>query len=150
MRRYILLLAAFIAVTVSFDLGYRLQTDVARVAPSFGLVAPLEAQSDSFRGFNRAFTAQTTTGATTGYAMRGIATTHTAHVIVTGGPATCTYRIQGSRDGTNWFNISGSDITCTATATQFTTGAPTVYIRGNLLTLTGGTSPTVTLHYIGK
>lgn len=112
---------------------------------------PAEAQQvGSFQGFHRAFTAQTAVGATTGVAMKGIPIQHTIELIVTGAPATCTYSLQGSRDGTTWFTISASAITCTSTTVAFEANKPTVYVRGNLLTLTGGTAPTVTLKYIGR
>lgn len=101
-------------------------------------------------GRSRSFTAQTATGQTTGYTLGGILINHTANLVVTGAPTGCTYRLQGSRDGTNWFNISGTDITCTASAVASYANFPAQYVRGNLLTLTGGTTPSVTLQYIGK
>lgn len=114
------------------------------------LTPPVEAQGSWFRGFQKTFTTQTTTGATASSGlMRGIPLAHAIELIVTGGPATCTYRLQGTRDGTTWFNVSASDITCTSTTVAFESGKPAVSVRGNLLTLTGGTSPTVTLKYIG-
>ena len=111
----------------------------------------VEAQTGDFRGFQKTFTAQTAVGATASSGlMRGVPVAHTAELIVTGTPTTCTYRLQGSRDGVTWFNISAADITCTATTVAFENGKPAVTVRGNLLTLTGGTSPTITLKYIGK
>jgi hypothetical protein len=113
--------------------------------------SPAEAQIGDFRGFQKTFTTQTTTGATASSGlMRGIPVAHAIELIVTGGPATCTYRLQGTRDGTTWYNISASDITCTSTTISFESGKPAVSVRGNLVTLTGGTSPTVTLKYVGK
>lgn len=111
----------------------------------------VEAQAGDFRGFQKTFTAQTAVGATISSGqMRGVAVWHTIELIVTGAPATCTYRLQGTRDGITWFNISAADITCTATTVSFESGKPAVQVRGNLLTLTGGTSPTITLKYIGR
>jgi hypothetical protein len=95
------------------------------------------------------FTAHTATGATTSAVVNGTMT-HNSQLIVTGAPATCTYRLQGSNDGTNWFNISAADITCTTTINSVTVDVPTRLIRGNLLTITGGTAPTVRLYYIGR
>ena len=111
---------------------------------------PLHAQTGDFRGRSYTFTTQSAVGATTGRSLGGVAITHTTELIVTGAPATCTYRLQGSRDNSTWFNISAADITCTATTVAFVHGAPAQYVRGNLLTLTGGTAPTVTLKYIGR
>lgn len=110
----------------------------------------VEAQVGNYQGIHRTFTAQSATGATTGLMMNGIATNHSIGLIVTGAPATCTYRLQGSRDGTNWFNISATDITCTSTTASNEANKPWPRVRGNLLTLTGGTAPTVTMHYVGK
>jgi hypothetical protein len=96
------------------------------------------------------FTAQTATGATSALAVDTGARTHNSQLIVTGGPAGCTYRLQGSNDGgTTWFNISAADITCTSTTNSVTVDVPAIRVRGNLLTLSGGTSPTVRLHYVG-
>jgi hypothetical protein len=99
-------------------------------------------------GVSRTFTAQTTTGATVAY-NTGVAQNHSSQLIVTGGPATCSYTLQGSNDGTNWFAVSGA-ITCTSTTSDFQANKPVKLIRGNLGTLTGGTAPTVTLAYAGK
>lgn len=123
------------------------------VAPPSSLFqTPLEAQGGlDFRGFQKTFAAQTVTGATASSGlMRGIAIFHTIELIVTGAPTGCTYRLQGTRDAVTWFNISAADITCTSTTVSFEVQKPSVQVRGNLLTLTAGTSPTVTLKYIGR
>lgn len=103
-------------------------------------------------GTYNSFTAQTGTGATTSLsAPMSVLTNHSIQLVVTGGPATCTYRLQGSNDGgTTWFNISASDITCTSSTQSYETSKPARAVRGNLLTLTGGTSPTITLHYAAQ
>lgn len=110
------------------------------------------AEAQEFRGFTRVFPAQTAVGQTAGSgALRGTPTSHAIHIVSTGAPTGCTYRLQGSANGSVWYNISAADITCTAAGgTAFETGKPTRYVRGNLLTLVGGTSPTVTLHYVGQ
>lgn len=112
----------------------------------------LEAQVGDFRGFQKTFPAQTAVGQTASSGlMRGIAIFHTIELITVGGPVACTYRLQGTRDGTTWFNISAADITCTTTSITFESAAkPAVQVRGNLLTLSGGTTPSVTLKYIGR
>lgn len=103
-----------------------------------------------FIGTNRKFTAQTATGATSTLALSGVVAQHTVHLVTTGSPTGCTYRLQGSVDNSVWFNISDADITCTSTITTFYANRPSLRIRGNLLTLSGGTAPTVTLHYAGR
>lgn len=101
------------------------------------------------RGVNRTFAAQLATGQTAAFDTFN-AETHTAHVVMTGGATTCTYRLQGSNDNTTWYDISGSDITCTSTAVQHVADKPSRFVRGSLLTFSGGTSPTITLHYSGQ
>ena len=114
------------------------------------LEAPLNAQAP-FPGYHRSFTAQTATGQTSSSGqIRGVVVNHTIELITTGGPSGCTYRLQGTRDAVTWFNISSADITCTSTTVAFEANKPAVQVRGNLLTLTGGTAPTVTLKYIGR
>lgn len=127
-----------------------LNTVRTSASPFALLESPVQAQVGWFQGIHRTFTTQTATGATTALTPRGIPTHHTAELIVTGAPTGCTYRLQGSRDGTTFFNISASDVTCTSTTVAFEANKPTVHIRGNLLTLTGGTSPSVTLKYVGR
>lgn len=102
-------------------------------------------------GAYNAFTTQTATGATAAFlAPTSVLSHHTIELITTGGPATCTYRLQGSNDNVTWFNISAADITCTTTIVAFETNKPVIRVRGNLLTLTGGTTPSVTLKYAGR
>lgn len=157
-----LIAAALVALTcmVGYDYGvnHRPSSDLTMAeSPTSSLnplrlfESPLEAQSGDFRGYQKTFTTQSATGATASSGlMRGIAALHTAELIVTGAPATCTYRLQGTRDAVTWFNISASDITCTTTTVSFEANKPAVQVRGNLLTLTGGTAPTVTLKYVGR
>lgn len=81
-----------------------------------------------------------------------VITKHTIHLRVTGGPATCTYRLEGSLDPDEvtpeWFDLSGT-LTCTTSTMVHIVDRPVMRVRGNLLTLTGGTSPTVQLRYLG-
>lgn len=135
MKRY----AVLIALVGLVGLGYTWLTPSSEV------------EAQTFQGFTRTFTTQTATGATASSgALRGTPVNHAINLVVTGGPATCTYRLQGSANGTTWYNISAADITCTSSATAFEANKPTRYVRGNLLTLTGGTTPTVTLQYVGR
>lgn len=131
----------------------RVMVLMAALAIGYLSVSPpsgVEAQTGDFRGRSYTFTTQTGVGATTMRSLGGVAVAHTAELIVTGGPATCTYRLQGSRDNVTWFHISAADIVCTTSTVAFVAAAPATYVRGNLLTLTGGTAPTVTLKYIGR
>jgi hypothetical protein len=137
-----------LVVTTTFVMPPPNETDPPSLVNA--LSAPVEAQVGGFVGYHATATAQTAVGATSAISMRGIATNHSIGLVVTGAPATCTYRLQGSRDGTNWFDISASAITCTSTILSTEANKPFPRVRGNLVTLTGGTAPTVTLHYVGK
>lgn len=132
----------WLPVLIAMVVGYLAQTP---------FTPAVEAQTSNFVGYQKTFITQSAVGTTASSGnIRGIAIQHTAELIVTGAPATCTYRLQGSRDGVTWFNISAADVVCTATTVAFEANKPTVVVRGNLLTLTGGTAPTVTLKYIGR
>ena len=101
----------------------------------------------------------TDTGAGTSVDLEGVANEFTMNVVVTGSPSSLTVRLQGSHDGTNWFTIldsdnSGSKVYGTEYANKHETLDNSLtarplkpharYVRANLVTLTGGTSPTVT------
>jgi len=61
----------------------------------------------------------------------------------TGSPSSVSCQLQGSLDGSNWFNIGAAALTAPGLQTIATT--PLAFIRANLTTLSGGTSPTVTV-----
>ena len=170
MRKNAIAILTLVAALAVFGAGIRVtdhllthQTDLAQWAdtdtpPSLMhlMERPLEAQTNNFAGINKTFVAQTATGATSTTLFSstarvpGVPINHTAELIVTGAPATCTYRLQGTSDNTTWFDISASAITCTSTTVAYEANKPAKNIRGNLVTLTGGTAPTVTLKYVGR
>ena len=55
--------------------------------------------------------------------------------------------IEGSFDGTNWYQVDTS--TTTTNYMRWVVDKPVPYIRANLVTLTGGTTPTVTVKLMG-
>ena len=62
--------------------------------------------------------------------------------VVTGSPSGISVNLEGSNDGVNWFALdnsvaTGGEVRDVNTATTF--------LRANLATLTGGTSPTVSV-----
>ena len=78
---------------------------------------------------------------------------HTVQATVTGAPTTCNIQLEGTLDditssAPNWANLSGSQV-CTSTLTFSVTERPVTGIRVNLTALSGGTSPTVTIKYVG-
>lgn len=161
MRHRLAILLGIALLFVAIDRGNHLVYDHLPVSALFDtadgppsldsmLVPRLKAQVGNFQGIHRVFAAQNATGQTAALLINAIATNHSIGLVTTGAPSGCTYRLQGSRDGTNWFNISASDITCTSTVLSNEASKPFPRVRGNLLTLTGGTAPTVTLHYVGK
>lgn len=73
---------------------------------------------------------------------------HTVQVVLTGGPGACTINLDGSLDGVHWFDISGAQ-TCTANIMFHVVNRAVPFVRGDLSALSGGTSPTVTVSYLG-
>jgi hypothetical protein len=73
---------------------------------------------------------------------------HTVAAVVTGSPAACTVRLEGSVDGTNYFDLSGAQ-TCTSTTMFHVVDRVVVFVRVRVVTLSGGTAPTVTPTYLG-
>lgn len=96
--------------------------------------------------------ADTGAGESTNSTQPLVITKHTVHLQVTGGPATCSYRLEGAMDTAEasfeWFDISGP-LACTASTLVHIVDKPVMAVRGNLTDLTGGSSPTVTLRYLG-
>lgn len=105
-----------------------------------------------YRITTNTFTALTTTGNTAAFDTSG-ALNHTIYLKVGGTAAasTCTFRLQGSLNNSDWYNISSSDINCATSSTvTFEAGKLAAYVRGSLLTFSGGTAPTLTLQYAGS
>lgn len=104
-------------------------------------------------GASNSFTAQTATGATAALVPDVVVRSHAAQIVTTGTPAACTYDLEGSNDGgTSWFDIL-NDIDCAgvnSNVASFAADKPALRLRGQLDTLTGGTSPSVRLHYAGR
>lgn len=68
---------------------------------------------DRFPNTARLSAAQTGNGASTNVADRGAATQRPALLTITtavGATPTCTYAIEGSADGTNWFAVSYAEV----------------------------------------
>ena len=76
------------------------------------------------------------------------ARTHTLQVDTTGSPSAATLQLEGSLDGTTWTALSPAmDV---SSSTMFhVLDAAVAFVRSNLVTLTGGSSPTVTARYLG-
>jgi hypothetical protein len=87
------------------------------------------------------------TGTTTAFNVLGL-DKYTVAVTTTGSPSGCAMQIEGSLDNTNFFNLSGSQI-CTSNLMFHITEKPILYLRTNVTTLSGGTSPTVTVSLLG-
>lgn len=91
--------------------------------------------------------AATATGAGTDFDFGGIFASWTVQGVITGAPTGLVFKVEGSLDGTNWFDLvtnSGN-----AGGGYSVTGKPARYARANLTTLTGGTAPTVTAYIAG-
>lgn len=91
----------------------------------------------------KSLAAATATGAGTSSSSFGLLSKHSWHVIVTGSPASVTVNLEGTIDGSNWFTLDSS--TTTTSEMRHVVNKPVTQIRANLATLTGGSSPTVTV-----
>jgi len=67
-------------------------------------------------------------------------------VVVTGSPSSLRVDIEGSLDGTTWFQLD--TYTTAASTLRFIVDKPVRYIRANLVTLGGGSSPTATTRIV--
>jgi hypothetical protein len=94
------------------------------------------------------FTALSANGSTASYDTEAVMNNHTVTVVPTGGPSGCTLTMEGSLDGTNWFTIITA-ATCTSVVSAHGVDKPARYVRGTLSALAGGTTPTVTVKYVG-
>ena len=91
-----------------------------------------------------AFTALTAVGATAFVANS--AASFVFQVVVASIGTNVVVRLQGSNDGTNFFNLQASDNTITANGVYgyAISNYPCLYVRANLITILTG-SPTVTI-----
>lgn len=71
---------------------------------------------------------------------------YTWSTVITGAPATLVVNLEGSLDGDNWYVLDSSSNVSGEMKSVVNT--PVLYIRGNLTTLTGGTSPTLTVNLV--
>ena len=76
---------------------------------------------------------------------------HTVQITTTGGPSAVTVDLEGSLDGINWALVLTSPLSAAelvaGVAITFIADKTVRYVRLNLPTLTGGSSPTVTALY---
>lgn len=65
--------------------------------------------------------------------------------------STCTFNAQGSSDGVNWYFVdSASPVACTASGNEFVVSKPVLFLRINIVALTGGDGTSkITFHYVG-
>lgn len=91
-----------------------------------------------------AFTALTAVGATA--FQSNSSDSFVFQVVVASIGTNVVVRLQGSNDGTNFFNLQASDNTITANGVYgyAISGFPCLYVRGNLISISTGT-PTVTI-----
>jgi hypothetical protein len=78
---------------------------------------------------------------------------YTIDVTVTGTtPSVCTFRVEGSSDGTTWYGLdvtSPSTTGCTTNYMESITSRPVVYLRINLTYTQGDATSKVVFHYTG-
>ena len=98
--------------------------------------------------------AATATGVSTSWAVRMKPRNHSVQITITGAPTAVTVDLEGSLDGNTWVSLASHVMSAgelTAAAALFHVVDKAVrYVRINILTLTGGTAPTVTTLYEGE
>ena len=110
-----------------------------------------QAQETNSRAARVGFGTLTATGTTSTFSVRDVAPAqHTIQANVSGSPASCSVQLEGSLDaGANWFNLSGAQ-DCSGGNTMFhVVTRPMDYVRLNVSAFSGGTSPKITLYYLG-
>lgn len=88
--------------------------------------------------------AATAAGAGASKDLEGVFSKHTIVMASTGNPTTVSVTLEGSHDGVNWFDAGAPTITLSVTKATVDTHLLR-YVRANLITLSGGSSPTVTV-----
>lgn len=91
----------------------------------------------------RLLNAVTATGAGTAYSSKVEPVSIAWQITATGSPTGVSVTLEGSNDNSTWTVLDTSTIT--TEETRQATGRPFKFIRANLGTLTGGTTPTVTV-----
>lgn len=103
-------------------------------------------------GFFHAFTQLTAAGATAALNV-GDLSTHILQYTVAGINDNVVLRMEGSVDGTNFFNLSSEDVDVTVVANgtnAFVYDGRVNYIRGRFVSESGGTDATVDFSYTGR
>lgn len=98
--------------------------------------------------------AATAIGVSSSWAVRMKPRNHSVQIVITGAPTAVTVDLEGSLDGSSWASLashvlSAGELTA-ALALFHVVDKPVRFVRANLLTLTGGTAPTVTVLYEGE
>lgn len=91
--------------------------------------------------------AVTGAGAGVSNALKFLCTKMSWEIVVTGAPTATQTDLEGSINGTTWYSL---DISTTLTSEmRHVVNKPVNFIRANLITLTAGTAPTVTVNFLG-
>jgi hypothetical protein len=112
-------------------------------------VCSAQAQTIVAQGPNRVvavWPALTATGSTAGLPVSFEPWVHTIQVVVTSSPGTCTAKLQGSLDGTNWFDLQTAQSCVTSGSMSAVSNFPVLWVRATLVTFSSGT---VTFSYAG-
>jgi len=108
---------------------------------------PLAAQNVTFKKTFDTFTATGTSDPYSVWTGRFAATYHTISVDQTT-TSTCSYTVEGTTNGDDWFDISGAQ-SCTADAMIHIVNRVVTKIRINLGTFTGTGTPSAVFNYFG-
>lgn len=103
-------------------------------------------------GFFHAFT-QLTAAGTTASLNVGDLSEHVLQYTVAAINDNVVLRMEGSVDGTNWFNLSSENVDVTVVANgsnAFVYSGKVNYVRGRFVSESGGTDATVDFSYTGR
>ncbi|MDP2362896.1 MAG: hypothetical protein Q8M94_03900 [Ignavibacteria bacterium] len=91
--------------------------------------------------------AVTGTGAGVSNTLKALFGKMTWEIVVTGDPTVVQVDLEGSINNSTWYALDSS--TTLTSEMRHVVNKPVNYVRANLITLTAGTAPTVTVRFLG-
>ena len=122
-----------------------------RILLTIGLFVSLALPVLAGTTIEQSFSALTTPNVTSTVSCKYVVN-HTWQYVLANVDTNAVFRIEGSLDGTNWFNMDDNDTDVTQTANgtyDFHAVRAVNYIRGRFVSESGGTAATVTFTYKG-
>lgn len=79
--------------------------------------------------------------------LKFLCTKMTWEIVLTGSPTSAETSLEGSINGTTWYSLDTS--TTITSEMRHIVNKPVLSVRANLISLVGGTAPTVTVRFVG-